>query len=270
MHLKRTVAPIYEPVDLVLLKAHLRVDGSTDDTLLTHINAAAREWCEQFQNRAYIASTFALTLDRFPSGDDLRIFLPRAPLIAVSSVAYTDEDGAAQTVAAADYVANASDEPPKLYPGYGLCWPTALAQYDSVAVTFIAGSAVPFTANATTDVITTYGYSFIAGESFQLTNSGGALPAGLAANTTYYARDVSGNTCKLAATPGGVAIDITGAGTGTHFIGAVRDTWRQAILLLAAHWYENRSPIITGTISEELMFTLRSLLMQDRVWTPWK
>lgn len=42
------------------------------------------------------------------------------------------------------------------------------------------------------------------------------LPAGLAASTPYYIRDVTATTCKLALTPGGAAIDITDAGTGTH------------------------------------------------------
>ena len=38
-----------------------------------------------------------------------------------------------------------------------------------------------------------------------------ALPAGLAANTTYYVRDAAANTLKLAATESGAAIDLTGS-----------------------------------------------------------
>ena len=44
----------------------------------------------------------------------------------------------------------------------------------------------------------------------------GTLPTGLSADTPYYVRDVTATTLKLAATNGGTALDITGAGTGTH------------------------------------------------------
>lgn len=46
--------------------------------------------------------------------------------------------------------------------------------------------------------------------------AGGALPTGLSAGTTYYVRDLTGSpyaSCKLAATSGGSAIDITADGT---------------------------------------------------------
>jgi hypothetical protein len=57
---------------------------------------------------------------------------------------------------------------------------------------------------------------------FQATNSGGALPAGLAGSTDYWIVKLSANTFSLAAsyadataaTP--VVVDISGAGTGTH------------------------------------------------------
>ena len=54
------------------------------------------------------------------------------------------------------------------------------------------------------------------------TNSGGALPAGLSAATTYWLIRVSNTTSKVATTwqnaLAGTAIDITDAGTGTHTI----------------------------------------------------
>lgn len=44
---------------------------------------------------------------------------------------------------------------------------------------------------------------------------GGTLPSNLAPNTTYYTRDGSGSTLKLAATAGGAAISYVDAGSGT-------------------------------------------------------
>lgn len=78
-----------------------------------------------------------------------------------------------------------------------------------------------FTAEPTTEVCSSTAHGFLDGDRVVLTNSGGALPAGLAAETAYYVRDKTTDSFKLAATVGGAAIDITDAGTGTqtaHFL----------------------------------------------------
>lgn len=77
-----------------------------------------------------------------------------------------------------------------------------------------------FTADAGTDVITASGWTPSNDVPLLLTNSGGALPAGLQTEVIYYSIESTGATCKLALTPGGSAIDITGAGTGTHTLSA--------------------------------------------------
>lgn len=45
----------------------------------------------------------------------------------------------------------------------------------------------------------------------------------------------------------------------------VPDAIKQALLLLVAHWYENREPVIVGTISADLPLTVRALLGPYRV-----
>jgi hypothetical protein len=75
-----------------------------------------------------------------------------------------------------------------------------------------------FTVNTGTDVITGVGAHVLDGHEVKVHNVGGGLPAPLVAGTSYYIRDKSGVTSKLALTPGGAAIDITTAGTGTHYI----------------------------------------------------
>ncbi len=75
-----------------------------------------------------------------------------------------------------------------------------------------------FTAVAATDVVTLSANHALADlDEVQCTTTG-TLPAGLSLATKYYIRDLSSNTCKLAATPGGAAIDITDTGSGTHSI----------------------------------------------------
>jgi hypothetical protein len=73
-----------------------------------------------------------------------------------------------------------------------------------------------FTASATTDRLTCNSHGVKEGEQVVLSNSGGALPAGLAAATRYHASSVSPNSFMLSDWKGGPTIDVTGAGTGTH------------------------------------------------------
>lgn len=75
-----------------------------------------------------------------------------------------------------------------------------------------------FTADASTNVFTSAGHGFVDTNAIKLENTGGALPAPLVAGTTYYVRDKTTDTFKLAATSGGTAIDITTNGTGTNSI----------------------------------------------------
>jgi len=73
-----------------------------------------------------------------------------------------------------------------------------------------------FTANATTDIITSNSHGLNNGDLVQLTNSGGALPAGLTTATNYYVLSSTTNTFQLSTTIDGSAVNITDAGTGTH------------------------------------------------------
>lgn len=68
-----------------------------------------------------------------------------------------------------------------------------------------------FTADAATDVITSPAHGFA--DTNQIVFYGGTPPAGLTEGTIYFARDVTTDTFKVAATSGGVAINLTSAGS---------------------------------------------------------
>ncbi len=95
-----------------------------------------------------------------------------------------------------------------------------------------------FTAVASTDVITSNAHGFANGAPVTARNVGGALPGNLAPSTTYYIRDKTTNTFKLASTLGGAAIDLTSNGTGTNYVVGLQldlftashtDLWREGI-----------------------------------------
>lgn len=84
------------------------------------------------------------------------------------------------------------------------------------------------TVDASTDIFTLTAHTLQTGAKVVFTTSG-TLPAPLATGTVYYTRDITTDTFKLASTSGGAAINITGVGTGTHYLSNVYDTKGTAI-----------------------------------------
>lgn len=87
---KLYAAPSVEPVSLAEAKAHVRVDGSDEDSLLTALVSAARQHIETITWRALIDQTWDLYLDRFPDCD--QIVLPFGLLRSVSAFEWTRTD----------------------------------------------------------------------------------------------------------------------------------------------------------------------------------
>lgn len=91
-----------------------------------------------------------------------------------------------------------------------------------VAISYGLGQLGTFTADAGTDTLTfTTAVDFQDDVIVEVSNAGGALPAGLAADTSYYVinYDHDAQTCQLSLTSGGAAVNLTDAGTGTHTAG---------------------------------------------------
>jgi hypothetical protein len=95
--------------------------------------------------------------------------------------------------------------------GYNVC----------VSATVTTPSAGTFTA-AVTDICTKVAHGMKTGLVVMVSNSGGALPTGLAAATDYYVIRIDADTFKLASSlnnaNAGTAVDITGTGTGTQTV----------------------------------------------------
>jgi uncharacterized phiE125 gp8 family phage protein len=190
--LTRTVEPAEEPVTLAEAKAHLRVDDTTEDAYISALITAARVHAESHTERQFITATYQLRLDEFPRRCSDIVRLPRPLLIAVSAIAYTDEDGVAQTLDPSLYQVDAASLPGRVMPAYGAVWPTTQEILNAVTITFTAG----------------YG-------------AAAAVPLPI----------------------------------------------KHAIKLLASHWFENREPVVVGTITSEVPMTVKALLGPYRVGT---
>ena len=137
--IKVITAPASEPVTIEEAKLHCRVDGTEEDTLLTNLIVAAREYCEGYQNRSYLAQTIEETLDGWPSFPHE---LPRPPLASVTSIKYYDTANTEYTLAGASYFVDADSEPGRVALAYGASLPTTtLREIGAVKIRYTAGGA---------------------------------------------------------------------------------------------------------------------------------
>lgn len=235
----QTIAPYVEPVTLAQAKRQLREDGTDEDTFITSLIPVARQYVETYCGQQLVTATFEQKLDHFPCGN--RICLNWPPLIGTPVITYIDTAGDTQTLSTSVYEVNTRSLPGYIKLAYNQYWPITRCQQDAVTITFTAGFATPFTVNTSTDIITLKGRTPTTGERVRLTGSEGTLPGGLSLATDYYVIGASGSTCQLSTTSGGAAVDITSAGSGTFFIGAIPECATQAMLMLIDYQFKKRS-----------------------------
>jgi uncharacterized phiE125 gp8 family phage protein len=151
MALSLSSAPATEPVTLAEVKAHLRVDHTADnDYIEDFIIPAARRLAETMTHRAFITQTWILRLQGFGLAP---IYLPRPPLVSITSVAYTDTAGDSGTFSsgATGYLleqpSGEQAQHASIRPAYSVSYPSTRDIVDSVVITYVAGygaaSAVP-------------------------------------------------------------------------------------------------------------------------------
>jgi len=138
MSLKKITAPTETPVDLATAKAHVRVIGTAQDTLITvYLKAATGnlDGKDGILGRALVTQTWEYSLDAFPS-EAIKIPLP--PLQSITSIKYLDSAGVEQTLSSARYLVDTSGE-----PGWVVVdsagWPETYDSANAVKIRFVAG-----------------------------------------------------------------------------------------------------------------------------------
>jgi len=135
MEWKVTTAPASEPVTLAEAKLYLRVDSSADDDLITELIKTARQWCEGYQNRAYIQQTITAYRDAFAS----QMPLPMPPLVSVTTIKYYDTAGVQQTLDSGYYDVDTTTEPGRIILGHSDSWPTVRGHHHDIEIIYLAG-----------------------------------------------------------------------------------------------------------------------------------
>lgn len=145
--LTQTTGPAAEPLTRAEAKAYLKVDSDDENDLVDSLIVAARQMAEAYTARQLITATYTQVYDDFP---DLYgpICLARSPLGAVSSIAYTDTNGDAQTLATSVYETQTSDVGAEIVLKPSQVWPSVQSdKRGAVTVTYTAGYG-----SASTDV----------------------------------------------------------------------------------------------------------------------
>lgn len=152
--LQRTTEPASEPLTLSEAKAHLRIGGSDEDTLITNLISVARMGAEEYTRRALITQGWTLWLDEFPGEgigwwDGMRegaaltvkrfIYLPRPPLQGVTSVTVYDDADGASVFAATNYFVDNKSEPGRLALRNSAAWPVPQRAHQGIGIVFTAG-----------------------------------------------------------------------------------------------------------------------------------
>lgn len=141
MNLSLSSPPAVEPVTIQEVKEYLRLDDVTDpseDAYLDALITAAREYCEAFQNRAYITQTWQMSFDYWPG---YIIDIPRGNLQSINSVSYKNSDGVVTTLAETkEYVVSKSGVLGRISPPYAQPWPPFIPfPLDAVVIEFTCG-----------------------------------------------------------------------------------------------------------------------------------
>lgn len=129
------------PVAMDDVRYHLRNEDLRfdDDLLKIYINAAAN-YVEKTYGLALLTQTVKQYHSTFPAACDTPMLIRINPLIAVSSITYTDTDGDTQTWSASEYTSGRMDLGGFIVPGINYNWPGSVAALpNAVTVTYTAG-----------------------------------------------------------------------------------------------------------------------------------
>jgi uncharacterized phiE125 gp8 family phage protein len=137
MSLQLITPPAIEPVTLADAKAHLKVDVTDDDALITRLISAARARAEWHTGRGFITQSWRLWRDCWPECGVIEIPLP--PLQSVTSVTTYALDDSATVLDPAAYQTDAASSPARLTLKANVLPPINTRAMNAIAIEFTAG-----------------------------------------------------------------------------------------------------------------------------------
>jgi uncharacterized phiE125 gp8 family phage protein len=133
MSLQLITPPALEPVTLDEAKAHLKVDTTDDDALITRLITTARVRAEWHTGRAFVTQSWILWNDCWAE----RVEIPLPPLQSVTSVSVCAPGGTVTVLDPSAYTVDAASQPARI--AFSCIAPIALRAINAVAIAFDAG-----------------------------------------------------------------------------------------------------------------------------------
>ncbi len=137
MPLILNAGPAVEPVTLPDAKAHLRIDGSAEDTLIGSLIVTARLHIESVLALSLVTQSWSWFFDAWPSG--VALTLPLRPVQSIAAVRLYDADGGTTTLAPDTYVLDGASAPARLVRQGAGVWPSAGRTANGIEIAFISG-----------------------------------------------------------------------------------------------------------------------------------
>lgn len=156
-------APGSEPVTATELRTHLRTDSTElPDAEANALITDARSEIENMIGLAFISQSWRLSIDRWPAGGEAwwdgvqemsitelyrsnrlqSVFLPRWPLVSITSITTFDEDSNSTAVTTANvFDVDTYQTPGRLTLKRGQTWPVALRANNAIQIVYVAGYA---------------------------------------------------------------------------------------------------------------------------------
>jgi|SRR5579863_566086 len=226
--------PVDEPVTIQDVKEHARIFIGADDSYIASLISAARLRVEKDSNRALLPQTWDFWLQAWPMD---RIFIPRAPLISVAYLNFTDITETVTAVDTSVYDVCTTGDPGSIVKRFGQIWPPGpLSPSRPINARFQAGyKYFSGTVTVGSDGKST---TWTTGDNFdttwtrlsRITLDGISYPIASIADNEHL-------TLAVAATPGAEV---------SYTFNMVPEPAKIAIKMLAAHWYASPQPIVVG------------------------
>lgn len=129
--------PSVEPISLTEALVQCHANSGVEDDWFYAAITAVRQDAEAFQRRAYIEQTIRLTFDNFPI---FPIYLPRPPLIEVTSFSLYDVDDTQSVISLSDLQIDTYSQPARIDLTYGYSFPSiTLRSLNSIVIEYTAG-----------------------------------------------------------------------------------------------------------------------------------
>jgi uncharacterized phiE125 gp8 family phage protein len=137
MTLVMTSGPLAEPVSVAEAKAHMRIDSTAEDALISSLIVTSRLHIEAALGLALLTQTWSYFIDAWPRSRE--VVLPLKPVQAVSTVRVWAQEGTSQMLSADAYTLDGDGKPPRLVLSRSAAPPAPGRSASGIEIAFSAG-----------------------------------------------------------------------------------------------------------------------------------